>query len=89
MRRGQAGGSTVRLMVNAIPTRLVGGQNRFFFPPTLIETCCGNVTVCLANICKKQSNSGKVNNYGNFISANFCWRWTFFILKFKLYMHAK
>jgi hypothetical protein len=39
--------------------------------------------------CKKQRNSGKVNNYGRIISANCLWRWKLFILKFKLYVHAK
>jgi hypothetical protein len=88
MRRGR-GGDTVWHIVNAIPTRLVGGQNKFPSNPTPFETYGRNVTVCPANIYNKQRNSSKVNNFGRIISANCCQRWKLFILKFQIIYACK
>jgi hypothetical protein len=63
MRRG------LWLIVNSIPTRLIGGQNKFSSPPTPYETHGMNVTICPANICNKQRNSNKVNNYESIITG--------------------
>jgi hypothetical protein len=40
-----------------IPVEMIGSQNKFFSPPTPIETHGRDVTVCPANICWYHSNT--------------------------------